>query len=69
VNAVSATSLLVRRGSRQWTFGLSEAVVDTVRQLKAGDSVAVRYIEADGKRTAVKVTVQGTAPTKKAPYR
>lgn len=63
VKAASATRLLIEQGGTQWTFALSEAIVDRVPQLKAGTSVEVRYIEAGGKRTAVQVTVQaGSSP-------
>lgn len=64
VKAVSADSLRMERGSKEWTFALSEAVVEMAQKLKAGESVTVRYIEANGKLIAVKVTGETARATK-----
>ncbi len=67
VKAVSPDSLVVKGGTREWTFALSEAVVESVQKLKVGESVTVRYINADGKLTAVRVTPKTPSTTKKTP--
>lgn len=60
VKAVSADSLQVERGNKVWAFALNAAVAEMVQKLKVGDSVTVRYVEANGKRTAVTVTAKAS---------
>src|SRR5262245_60426349 len=76
VKSASADSLVVggkmKGKDEEWTFGVdSKTTVKkggkaiTAADVKAGDSVSVRYMEADGKMMAQSVTVR-PAPAKKA---
>lgn len=56
VKTVSADSLVVvDKSNQEWTFAISGTTAESAQKLKAGDSVVVRYSEADGKMTANRI--------------
>ncbi|MBI4561459.1 MAG: hypothetical protein HY724_05395 [Candidatus Rokubacteria bacterium] len=62
VKTVSGDSLVVvDKSNQEWTFAVSGKTAESAQKLKAGDSVVVRYTEADGKKTATKVMHPGAA--------
>ncbi len=66
VKSVSAESLVVEKGKKEWTFAIQGEVADAVLKLKAGDRVTVAYTEEAGKMTATKVTAKAARAAKKA---
>jgi len=65
VKSISAESLVVEKGKKEWTFAIQGEVADAALKLKAGDRVTVAYTDEAGKMTATKVTAKAARAAKK----